>query len=113
MLKYFTDKNVTKAVAEQLRRNGIDCIPCEDVGMAKASDPEILEYATKEKRAVISFDQDMPALHKKWLGAGKSHAGIVFLQPHLQGQEGIGKVVKKLMELHPLDSLADQLKFIS
>src|SRR5687767_12052228 len=105
--------NVTKAVAEQLRRNGIDCIPCEEVGMARASDPEQLEYATKEKRVLISFDQDMPALHQEWQEAGKSHAGIVFIQPHLQGSGGIGTIVKKLVEWHPLDNLIDQLKFIS
>lgn len=113
MLKYYTDVNIRKAITEQLRKRGVDCVHCEEVGMADASDPEHLEYATKENRVLISFDQDMPALHKAWMEAGRSHTGIVFVQHYLQGEGSIGVIVKTLLEWHPLDDLKDQLRFIT
>lgn len=113
MLKYYTDANIRKAIADQLRKNGVDCIRCEEIGMADVSDVEHLEYAAKENRVLVSFDQDMAALHKVWMEAQRSHAGIAFVQHYLQGEKGIGVIVKTLIEWHQLDDLKDQLKFIT
>jgi predicted nuclease of predicted toxin-antitoxin system len=101
-LKYFTDKHIPKVVTEQLRKRGVDVLRCEDVGMDMASDPELLEFATQEDRALISFDKDFPQRHDEWQQSGKHHAGIFHIASHLQGEKNIGKLVVELFDFHQL-----------
>jgi len=101
-LKYFTDKHIPKAVTEQLRKRGVDILRCEDVGMDMASDSELLEFATQENRALISFDKDFPLRHDEWQRSGKHHAGIFHLAGSLQGEKNIGKLVVELFDFHQL-----------
>ncbi|MBZ0315894.1 MAG: DUF5615 family PIN-like protein [Anaerolineae bacterium] len=101
-LKFYTDKHVAKQIAVQLRKKGIDVLRCEEVGLDKASDTAHLEYATEQGRVVVSFDEDYMKLHDEWQATGKRHAGIMRLLRHLQGEDGIGTIVKSLLEYHAL-----------
>jgi predicted nuclease of predicted toxin-antitoxin system len=101
-LKFYTDTHIAKAVAEQLRQRGIDAVHCEEVGMADASDPEHLEYATKEGRVMVSHDRDFQSHHYEWLAEGKPHAGIISVSRRLQGTPNIGRIVTTLAEYHQL-----------
>ena len=96
-LKYFTDKHIPKAVTDQLRNRGVDVLRCEDVQMDEASDSELLEFATRENRAMVSFDADFLRRHDEWRASGKRHAGIFRVERHLQGTRNIGRLVKELL----------------
>jgi hypothetical protein len=115
------DTHITNAIAVQLRVNGVDVVRCEEVGMATASDPEHLEYATQLGRVVISHDQDFLRLHKEWQLQGKKHAGILYCLPSLQGKPGIGRIVKECLDLHMMilggagtieDDVANRIYFV-
>ena len=56
-LKFYTDSHIQKAVADQLRAQGVDVVRCQDVGMADADDLPHLEYATEEGRVVVTNDK--------------------------------------------------------
>jgi len=101
-LKYFTDKHIPKAVTEQLRNRGVDILRCEDVGMDTASDLALLEFATQEQRAMVTFDKDFLRLHSEWQKSGKHHAGIFFFAGHLQGEENIGRLVTELFDFYQI-----------
>jgi predicted nuclease of predicted toxin-antitoxin system len=96
--KFYTDTHIAKAVAAQARKAGIDIIRCEEVGRAQAKDIEHLEFATAERRMVISADEDFPILHAEWQAAGKRHAGIIYVQPTRKDQ--IGMIVEYLKFIH-------------
>jgi predicted nuclease of predicted toxin-antitoxin system len=99
-IKFYTDTHIAKAVATQLRNRGIDIIRCEEVGLADAKDEEHLEFATSQKRVLVSHDDDFVVLHHQWQAREKKHAGIMLLHNDLQGK--IGTIVKSLLEYYEL-----------
>ncbi|MBL8120166.1 MAG: DUF5615 family PIN-like protein [Anaerolineae bacterium] len=58
-LKFYADTHVPKAVAIQLRAQGIEVIRCEEIGLAEADDVEHLEYATSQGCTLVSHDLDL------------------------------------------------------
>lgn len=97
-IKFYTDTHIAKAVAVQLRQKGVDIVRCEEIGMAEASDTQLLEYATREQRTMISEDSDFAKLHAQWLETGKNHTGIIIV-PHYYP---VGRLINELMEYHQL-----------
>ena len=121
-IKYFSDTHISKAVATQLRRRGVDIERSEDVGLSQAPDTELLVYATAQGRVMISHDDDFLKLHRKWQARGQNHAGIMYVLPHLQGSRGIGKIVQTLLDYHEMieieagtlaEDIANRVIFIS
>jgi predicted nuclease of predicted toxin-antitoxin system len=74
VIKFYTDEHIAIAIAKGLRRRGINVITTQEAGMIGASDPEQLEFASKEKRTLFTQDTDFLKLH----AAGTKHAGIVY-----------------------------------
>ncbi len=99
-LKFYTDTHVPKAVAAQLRAQGIEVIRCEDVGLAEVEDGEHLEYATSQGCTLVSHDLDFVQLHSQSVHDGLRHCGIVLFNRKFQGN--IGKLVTELAEWHSL-----------
>ncbi len=99
-LKFYTDTHVPKAVAVQLRAQGIEVIRCEDIGLEEVEDVEHLEYATSQGCTLVSHDLDFVQLHSQWLHDGLRHCGIVLFSRKFQGN--VGKLVTELAEWHGL-----------
>jgi microsomal dipeptidase-like Zn-dependent dipeptidase len=101
-IKFYTDTHIARAVTEQLRARGVDIVRCEEVGRADASDEEHLEYATEQDRVLITHDADFLRLNQTWQEQGQAHAGIMFVQSHLQGAEYVGPIIRAVIEFHDL-----------
>lgn len=100
LLKFYTDTHIDKQVAIQLRQKGIDVVRCEDVGMAEADDEAHLEYASKNRLALVTKDAGFRVRHFKWLSEGKVHYGIFFCADrHIAA---IGMIVNACYEYHQL-----------
>lgn len=121
-LKCYTDKNIPKAVTTQLRSHGVDIVRCEDVGLGDADDIAHLEYATHEGRMLITQDADFTRYHAEWQAENKHHAGIMYCLSHLQGNDGVGRIVSEVLMYHELieggagsveDDIANRLLFVS
>lgn len=121
-IKFYTDTHIAKAVAIQLRNRGIDIVRCEEVGLAEAKDTEHLNYATTQKRMLITNDDDFLNLISKWRQAGKSHYGVMYCLPHIQGDVAVGKIVHICLEYHALiagragtveDDIVNQVIYVS
>ena len=56
------DMPVTPEAALHLGRGGHDAVHAASVGLASASDAEILEAARRERRVVVTADLDYPRL---------------------------------------------------
>jgi predicted nuclease of predicted toxin-antitoxin system len=117
LLAFFFDTHIPKAVAEQLRRpdRGVDVVRCEEVGMAEASDEELLAYAIENGRAMVSVDRDFLRLNATKM----AHAGIFSVLP--RNQDNIGRIVTDLFEYHELikggagtleDDIHNQVRYI-
>jgi len=61
-MKILVDNALSPIIAHGLRDKGYDAIHVRDLGMAAASDPEILEMASQQDRIIISADTDFSTL---------------------------------------------------
>lgn len=91
--RFYLDENVPVAVAEQLRRRGIDAVTVRDLGLLGESDVNHLRLARAEGRVLCTHDVDYVAMHT----GGAEHLGIVFGQQH---RHGVGDWVRFLELIH-------------
>ncbi len=73
-IRFHLDENVHGAVAEALRRRGIDVTTPSDAGLVGATDERHLAFARQQGRIVVTHDADFLRLHAQ----GTEHAGIAF-----------------------------------
>lgn len=57
-IKIYTNESVDVAIAEGLKRRGLDASSSRDTGNLGLADEEQLIYASKEKAAIFSHDTD-------------------------------------------------------
>ncbi|MCX7855781.1 MAG: DUF5615 family PIN-like protein [Anaerolineae bacterium] len=57
-LRIYTDESVDVAIAEGLRRRGVDAWSARDAGNLGMSDEEQLEYARRERAVIFTHDAD-------------------------------------------------------
>lgn len=57
-MKFLVDMVLSPKTAEFLRSNGYEAVRASDIGLAKAKDRELFEYARKNGMTVISADLD-------------------------------------------------------
>src|SRR5580765_5464753 len=89
-IRFHLDEHGSAALAEGLRRRGIDVTTTPQAGLMGASDQEQLAWALREGRAIFTHDEDFLALH----AAGSHHAGIAFCH---QESRSIGEIIRGLV----------------
>jgi len=101
-IRFYLDEHVDPAVADGLRRLGIDVLTTQEAGRLGDDDPVQLAFAAVEGRVMVTFDRDYLDLHS----AGTPHAGIAFAWPT---RRTIGYLVAALEILHGVYTAADML----
>jgi predicted nuclease of predicted toxin-antitoxin system len=91
-LRFHLDENCPHAIADGLRRRGIDVTTTPDVSLISASDEEQTAYALDEGRVIFTLDKDFLRLD----ASGVPHASIVYCR---QGKRGIGSIIQGLTEV--------------
>ena len=94
-IKFHLDENVSNAIAQGLRRRGIDVTTTPEVGLIGASDEEQLKFAVSQGRVIFTQDDDFLKLHQK----GFSHPGIAYCR---QRSRSIGEIINSLTLLWEL-----------
>jgi predicted nuclease of predicted toxin-antitoxin system len=76
LAKLYSNENFPLPVVEELRRLGHDVVTIQERGHASeaAGDPDVLDWATLEQRAVVTLNRrDFVRLHRE----RSQHAGII------------------------------------
>ena len=89
-IRFHLDENVDPAVAEGLRRRGVDVTTTQQVGLMSAPDDQQIGFGLAEGRCLVTHDEDFLAFAK----AGISHAGIAYCHPQ---SRSIGQIIAALM----------------
>ena len=92
-MRYHLDENVNPAIADGLRRRGVDVTTTQQCGLIGKSDLEQLEFSSTAGRVIYTQDEDFLA----FAHATSKHAGIVYCK---QGTQTIGRIIEYLEMLH-------------
>lgn len=98
-VRFHLDENMPNAVAEGLRRRGLDVTTSRDAGLIAAPDGSQLGFARAQGRVLVTRDQDFLRFH----GEGTEHAGIVFWAE----RTNVGRLIRSLDNLAADRSAAD------
>jgi hypothetical protein len=89
-IRFHLDENCHRAVAEGLRRRGVDVRTTPEAGLMSASDQEQLAYSLAHSCVIFTQDRDFLRLH----AAGVQHAGIAYCD---KDTLGIGEIIRRLV----------------
>lgn len=94
-MKFLADENIPLELVQKLQRENIDIASMSLISPG-VSDAEVLEYARKERRVLITLDQDFGQLlfHKR-----KQSFGVIFIQIHPQSTKEIYQLTKKVFAM--------------
>lgn len=98
-IRYLTDEHVAKAVAEGLRRRGIEVLTLVEAGLRSAPDEDLWAFARKERRVLVTQDRDF----LRMVAREQDHAGVVYAP---QGRT-IGEMVRMLDLLAQVSSVEE------
>lgn len=103
-IKFYLDEHVPKAVAEGLRRRGVDIVTVQERGLQAATDVQQLTQANQERRVLVTQDTDFLRLH----AAGLPHQGIAYTPQ----QTSISHMLRSLMLIHDLLTPGDMIRHV-
>lgn len=91
-IRFHLDEHLDPAIAEGLRRHGIDVTTTIDAGLRTLSDEDQLAFAVRERRVLVTSDTDFlqPSIDA-------DHPGIVFIP---MGKRTIGEIIRALLLVH-------------
>ena len=107
-IKFHLDENVRNAIAQGLRRRGIDVTTTPEQSLMGISDEAQLEFAISQGRVIFTQDTDFLRINQ----SNTNHLGIVFCS---QGNKSIGEIIRGLVLiwelLEPVD-MKGKVEFI-
>ena len=87
-VRYFTDEHVAGAIANALRRRGIDVRTVAEAGLLGAEDEVLMAFSRDEGRVIVTQDRDF----LRMAAQEPDHPGIAYAP---QGRS-IGEIVRLL-----------------
>ncbi len=89
-IRFHLDENANPAIANGLRRRGIDVTTTPEAGLISVSDEEQLRFAFRQSRVIFTQDRDFLRLHDN----GFEHCGIAYC---IKGSRSIGEILRGLI----------------
>lgn len=107
-IRLHLDENVDPAIAEQLRRRGIDVTTSQEKGLLSSADTDQLQWASTEGRVLFAHDVDFLKMHAKGVG----HAGLVYAKQARYSRGEIIKGLSLLCEVMTIEEMTDRLEYL-
>lgn len=115
-MRLLLDEHIDRTVAERLRARDFDVVAVtEQPDLIQARDRELLERASADRRAIVTYDvADFRVAVRERAADERVHCGVVLLNPRRfpQGKRHIGVMVTALAdlleEMRAEDALADR-----
>jgi hypothetical protein len=74
----YLDVHVPLAIAEQLRRRGVDVVHAIEEGTDRLADEELLEVARQQGRVLFAQDIRFRVMAEDWQREGRAFAGLLY-----------------------------------
>lgn len=108
-IRIYTNESVRIAIAEGLKRRGVDAFSARDMGNLGVTDEEQLIYARDNKVVLFTYDTDFLKLAIKWIEEEKTHSGVIYSH---QKDYGIGECIQRLKLLTTILTAEDMINHI-
>lgn len=109
MIRFLTDENISPQVISALRVKGYDVKDIKEEKAFGISDEEVIKFARKEERVILTCDKDFANLIKFPL---QSHSGVVLLRFSNLSPSNITKSFLPLLETSLANKLSGALVII-
>jgi hypothetical protein len=73
---FYLDVHIPLAIAEQLRRRGVDVVHAVEEGTDRLEDHELLELAKRQGRVMVTQDIGFRLMSEDWQRQGRGFAGL-------------------------------------
>ena len=111
-LRIYTDESVDVAVAQGLKRRGINAWSARDSGNLGLSDEQQLLYATDEGAVIFTHDDDFLRLVHEWAQQRKPHGGVIYVH---QDKLSVGGCIRRLVDyalILDAEGMNNQVEFL-
>jgi predicted nuclease of predicted toxin-antitoxin system len=106
MLKFLVDMCLSPLTSDFLRENRYDVLHVEEINLASAKDEEILKFAVKDKRILVTQDLDFSRLLAL---SGSSSPGIITLRLQFPSPTNVNKILDRLLRTIPQNEIEGSL----
>lgn len=96
------DENLGRTHQRFLQSLGYDVDLVIDQGLSGASDEAVWQHVREENRLFITLDLDFSDIRRYQPG---SHPGVLLLRPETRGRQSVLRVLQRVCEEFPLQSL--------
>lgn len=103
-IKFYLDEHVPSAVAEGLRRRGVDVLTVQAARRSGMADPQQLSFALAEQRVLVTMDSDLLVI----ASSGVAHSGIAYASP----DSSIGEMIRAIMLLYDVLTPSDMMNHV-
>ena len=100
-MKVYLDEDLSSAIADILRRNGIDAVTAQEAGNVQLTDRAQLAYATREGRAIVTANVvDFVQLAHEAVATNTEHRGIILVPSSFRSDEflAIADAIREAMK---------------
>lgn len=108
-MKFFLDQNLSPQTKEYLKTLGLNVIDARESGLCGAKDDEIIAFAIKEDRIIITFDSDFSNIIRHPPG---ENPGVIRLKVYPQILEVLHPILKDFFSEVDLSSIKNSLVII-
>lgn len=101
-MRFLTDQDVWRVTGDFLRACGHDVRSAGEVGLAQASDEQLLAYAHGEGRILLTRDKGFGSL--VFVGR-REHSGVILLRIAPETVEAVHRELERLLAEHGQEDL--------
>jgi len=95
----YTDADIHGPLIDALRARGWDVVRAVDLYPQGTDDAIHFEAAAKQRRVLVSNDQDMEAIANRWLTEGRAFRGLILWPQEHYKRVSYGELVARIEAL--------------
>jgi hypothetical protein len=108
-IRIYTNESVNIAIAEGLKRRGVDAFSARHAGKLGLTDEEQLIFASEKKTSIFTHDIDFLRIAAKWINDGRTHHRIIYSH---QKDYAIGECIRRIKVLATVLTSEDMINHI-